>query len=582
MKRFAFLLSALLCIDYASAQVAQWLVPPEYDDIVIPRNANVIVARQGYNHHIWNMDGKCIEKVTDDLYPYSEGYAVSTKTESADITAIYDANGQKTPITDPLQLGWGYTSFHDGFLLVHDGHYFYYMDFEGGVDPTAYYRAYPFSHGYAATFTFENMRKMKDPVYRLLNTELQPVQLSFEGKPLRTGDIEFISSVSDKGKAVVVAKGKLYYFDAATAELSPLLPPDDTNLKNQAHLDGSLDESLKSRGDSLQVLTAKSGKSRLTVTFDAITLKPTVVKSEVNELSLSDGNVTRSRGSLIKGVRDDATRKYALQLNGNEILPPQFDAVDKCEGDNAWVVVDNRMGLLRVHSDGRFSLVFNNGEDMGIRHKHFYTTLRLNMPSYVDAQATSIEIDPETGCSIDKATKEAKNTNEGSYVQYRCALTCPPDVGDEPQEYSYPAYIIYQGLRTPMTTATGKAWHSKYFTVDVNEKEVTLQHNTLSFTVNVSAERLQDEDVVPFIPSLATDDMRYDMEKVSDTRYKCKVYDLKPGRNNIIVRVEEEGCPPADYTFEVDNTPKTQGNKVTMTKKQVTTPKQPAKPVLRI
>jgi hypothetical protein len=248
--------------------------------------------------------------------------------------------------------------------------------------------------------------------------------------------------------------------------------------------------------------------------------------------------------------------------------------------------MNDKLGLLRVNADDHFTFRINDNEDIGFRHKHFNTTIRLNMPAYINAEETSIEIDPQSGCNIDKRTKVAKNNSDGSYVQYDCKLVCPQNVGDEAMVVSYPAYIVYQGLRTPMTVASGKAWHSKYFAVDVNEQEVSLSGSTLSFVVNVVAERLPGEEVYPFIPSLATDNLTFEMEKVTDTRYKCKVFNLKRGRNNIIVRVTEEGCPPADYTFEVDYSPQVeQGKKnVTMTKKKVTTPTPatPTKPVLRI
>ena len=149
MKQIACLLFSLLTIGTANAQVAQWLVPPEYDQIEVSPENNVILAQQGFNHHIWDMNSHCLAKVSDDLYPFSDGYAVTTTPETADITAVYDLEGKKTVIKDRVQLGWGYPLFHDGFLLVNDGNYFYYMDSEGGFDPTPYYQAYPFSHGYA-------------------------------------------------------------------------------------------------------------------------------------------------------------------------------------------------------------------------------------------------------------------------------------------------------------------------------------------------------------------------------------------------------------------------------------------------
>lgn len=590
MKRFTSILFSLLCIGYAQAQVVQWLVPPEYDFIAMPSSdeGNLIVAQQGFNHHLWTMDGKCVAKISDDLFPYSEGFAVATEPETANLTAIYDARGNKTSVSDyGLQVGWGYTSFHDGFLLVHDGNYFYYMDPNGGVDETPYYRAYPFSHGYAVVYSFANMKKLKDPFWLLLNVDLQSVPLVYEGKEFRTDDIEFISSVSDKGQAIVVAKGKLYNFNAATKEMTPFMATEeDTNIKNQGRLDGSFEESFHQKGDSCFVMKAKCGKSRVTINFDAMTYRPISISSDQGERILKNGAASNGgRSSALRGVKDNATGKFALYIGDNELLPAQLDMVEKCIGNDAWVIFNNKTGLLRVHPDDHFTFSFNDDNPVAFRHKHSKTNIRLNMPAYVDANATSIEIDPNTGCDIDKRTKEAKNSSDGSYVQYSCMLDCPSDITQNYKDLVYPAYIVYQGLRTPMTQATGMGWHSKYFTVNVNEKEIKMTGNTITFNVDIRADRIPGEEVYPFVPSLATEGLRYVMKNISDTRYECTVYELKKGVNNIIVRVEEEGCPPSDYTFEVSYTPQapqTQHKVVIKKREEATPPPPPARPVLRI
>ena len=588
MKRPTCILFTLLGLGYANAQVAQWLVPPEYDWIEVSPENNVILAQQGFNHHIWDMNGKCLAKVSDDIFPFSDGHAVTTTPETANITAVYDLEGNKTAIKDRVQLGWGYPLFHDGFLLVNDGNYFYFMDAEGGIDPQPYYQAYPFSHGYASCFTFANLRKMKDPMRMLIDTDLEPIPLSWEGKLLSADDIEFISSVSDEGVGIIVYKGKLFYFDAATAELSPVLPlTGDTNIKNQARMDGDITKAITQIDDSTKMMSGKCGKARLALNINAITLRPISMKiGEEERLFQKDLTQTDTPTSL-KGVKNLTTGKYALHIGNNEILPPQFDGVEQLKGNTALVTMNDKLGLLRINANDSLVVKINGGTAIGFRHKRFNTTIRLDLPSYIDANATSIEIDPQTGCNIDKASKVAKNSNEGNYLQYNCTLHCPHNVSDDAMEISYPAYIVCEGLHLPVMMAKGKAWHSKYFAVDVNEQDVSLSGSTLSFTVNVDAERLPGEEVYPFIPSLVTDNLQFEMEKVTDTRYKCKVYNLKQGHNNIIVRVEEEGCPPADYTFEVDYSPRVeQGQKnVTMTKKKKATtppPTTPTRPVLRI
>ena len=567
----------MLSLGYANAQVAQWLVPPEYDDIeVLPEN-NVILAQQGFNRHIWDMNSKCLAKVSDDLYSFSEGYAVSTRPETAYVTAIYDTTGKKTDIKDRVQLGWGYPFFHDGFLLISDGNYFYYMDPEGGVEPKPYYHAYPFSHGYAACFTFAQLHKMKDPINILLDTDMEPVELGWGGKEFAANDINFISSVGDDGTGIVVHKEKLYYFDAATAELSPVLPlSGDTNIKNQARADdGDIAKILVQIDDSTKMMTGKCGKNHFNIKFDAITHKPlSMTMGEEERIFEKKATTQTSSPTTLKEVKDEVSGKYALYLGFEEILPPQIDEVNRIDGNTALVTMNDKLGLLRVNANDRFHFVINDDKDMGFRHKYFNTKIRLNMPAYINAEETSFEIDPESGCYIDKLSKVARNNTDGSYVEYKCKLECPYNITEDPRTVIYPVNIVYQGLRTREMDVRGKAWHSKYFAVTVDEKDVVLSGSKLTFIVKIETERESDTEVYPFHPSLVSDELEYEMTKIMDTRYECTVPELKKGKNIIVVRVEEEGCPPSDYAFDVTYEPPTRQkqHKVTVVAQPKPTP----------
>ena len=574
MKHIACLLFALLSMGFTKAQVAHWLVPPQHDWIDLPAGSNIIVARQGADYTLWNYEGKCVENVKGNLFPYHEGHAIAIEPGTTTLVAIYDADGNKKSVEDKnLQLGSDDTIFKSGYLLVHNGEYFFYMDATGEIKSQPFIRAYPFSKGYASCFTYENLDRMKKPLYQLIDKDLQSAPMVWQGKQFKPNDIELISSVNDEGIAIVAAKGKLFYFNVDNRELTPILPSaEDTNVKNQARYPGEIENSFIVINDTTAILTARCGKNLANITFNTKTFTPIRVNIGKEERVFKREAIAAvEEPSPLCAVRDSISNLTALYIGNKEVLPDQFDEIRCCIGDKAIASINDKFGLLQVNANDDFIFRLNNDQAIGFRHKNYSSTIRLDMPTYIDSEDAHIEIDSSTGCLIDKVSKSVKNTAEGNCIVYNCLLTCPHDIGDTPELIGYPAYIAYQGLRTPMKIVGGKAWHSKYYNVDINDHDISINSDTITFVINVSADRLPGEDVYHFIPTLVTDSLDYKIDKVSDMRYKCKVYNVKEGQNNIIVQIKEEGCPPADYDFELEYikpTAKSQDNVTIVRKKK--------------
>ncbi len=581
MKRLISFLSVALFAVSGHAQVAQWLIPPVYDKVTMPVGANIIVTDSLNSKTIWTTNGIRLETTTDDMYAYSDGHIVVTLEDQPYITTIYDRNGSSYPIED-YQLGWGYPYFHDGHLLVFDGKYFQYMNGEGEVNQQQFATAYPFSAGFAAIYTYENMRKEKSPYFALIDKDLQPITFQLEGKAVSRDDVEFVSSVNDEGLAVVVIKRKLYYFHADTQELTPLYATaDETNPKNQARLDGDMNSSYVNAEDSA-MLRAKCGKNGMAIiTFDGTTLRPLAITHDGSrhEYRLKEAPQHNLAAKLNR--MQGANGKIGLYWDGKEMLPPQFEKVPLCYEDKAIVLVGRKYGLLQMHREDDFSIRLNKGEPIGFRHKRFDTSIRVDMPPYVSAAETVIEVSPETGCRIDKISRQTKETSYGNYTQYECELDIPSGLTEDVTPLTYPAYVVYQGLQSTALTAEGTAWHSKYYNVDINDDDYSIAGGNLSLTFNVSAERLPGETVYPHEARIQAEGLQAEItERVSETRYKCKVYNLREGMNTITVQILEEGCPPANYNFDVNyQKPASHAGpqKVTITKKPRAT--KPATPV---
>ena len=193
----------------------------------------------------------------------------------------------------------------------------------------------------------------------------------------------------------------------------------------------------------------------------------------------------------------------------------------------------------------------HNGKDIAFRHKDVATTIKLELPVIISADKCRFDIDEKHGCIIDKISLETKNTENGNYVQYNCNLTIPDSLPDVITEIQYPVQITYDGLKYPIVPIKTKAWHYKYINVDLDETETTLEQGNVSFTINISADKQPGENDYPFEVEIKTDSLQTELAKISETRYKCKLFALAEGINNVNINILENGCPPSVFPFEI-------------------------------
>ena len=91
-----------------------------------------------------------------------------------------------------------------------------------------------------------------------------------------------------------------------------------------------------------------------------------------------------------------------------------------------------------------------------------------------------------------------------------------------------------------------KAWHSKYFNIDIVNHELKTGKDgaSVEFIVEIKLDNSSEGDYFKKI-NIITDSLLYpESEKLTDTRYRCTVYDLVEGINYITIEIIEDGCPP--------------------------------------
>lgn len=574
MKRLFLLISFLALANFAQAQIAKWLIEPLYDNIYMASGIDAILTDSANTKTLWSYEGKRLATTTNEIFEFRENLSVSTVPGTANIACVFNSNGESIKIAN-CNVTHAYPYYSCGKLLVQEGMYYRFAGVDGSINGGKYTKAYPYFNGYASCQTFLNIEKQKDPYLLLVNKNEEMVQFSYNGKNFGTDDVEFISSVNDENLAIVVIKHKLYKFNGTDGSLSPVFVSEDkTNLKNQAKLDGNLNQCYSKVDENTSVLTAKCGKNgEISFEFDnMLRLVSVTTNGEVKRCSVKKEEKKEFTSPLRMDTKGNL---YGICWDSEEMLPAQFDKLSTCFGNKAFVQLKGKFGMLVIDKDAKFSLKINKGNDVAFLHQKFETVVRVDMPTYILSDKTYLEIDPSCGIELDKTSREKKNTENGNFVEYNCVLNIPDNLPDEIEEISYPIQVVYNGLKSPVINHKINAWFYKKFEVEEDESLRHVECGTLTFVFNIKNAQL-DGSIVKFDVSVLADTLSVQREdKMSETRYKYKVDGLNEGINNIVVQILEQGCPPAIFPFEVEyhkpvektNTTQAEQEKVVITKK---------------
>ncbi len=146
-------------------------------------------------------------------------------------------------------------------------------------------------------------------------------------------------------------------------------------------------------------------------------------------------------------------------------------------------------------------------------------------------------------------------------------LSIPDSLPDVLTDIQYPMQITYDGLTYPTVPLHAKAWHYKYINVDLMDSETAVNKGNLSFTFNIAADKPPGEYDYPLDESVHTDSLPTQLEKISETRYKCNISALTDSINSINIKIMEEGCPPYVFPFDIIYKPTKGKENITIQKK---------------
>lgn len=554
MKKILLIILGMAPALGMTAQLPKWVIPPVNDTIFVKEDNCLLQTAEGRKSSLWTMDGNKVYSTDNTIQSFSDGVAAVTSSDNT-IVGIVDSEGKFTAIPT-VSVAFGDPTFHDGYLAVNDGENIVYYKKDGRkADFPQAIKAYPFHRGYAPYLAYDQPDKKKDARYGYYKADGQPfptyVYSNGESKYVEPKNIEFLSAVGSNGKGVGVIKGKLYWFNPENETFEPMLWGDgDSEKKRHLSLAEDYEKYFRYLPLDGAVIQAKYGKNQFAeLRFDD-KLVPVYFNFGGEEMKFS---APQKQASVYKsGISSFGERQFGLSLDNRKALPEQFDKVGLCNGNRAMVKKDGKWGVVEIHPDLDFSLRINKGDDVAFRHQKFETQIRLDFPAAISSKDARIEIPDSTGCILDKTSRETKDTESGNFLTYNCTLNIPQSLPDTITTITYsPVSISYDGLKLFDVALPIKAWHLKYYNVDPIESETMIANGVASFTININAQRIAGEGDYSFEAKVEADSVAVEYEKLSETRYKYFVSNLKEGENILNILVIEKGCPPSVFPFEI-------------------------------
>lgn len=559
MKKLLLLLSGVVSAFAANAQLPKWVLPPTCDTIFVKVDEKLLQTMNHGESSLLTMDGKKLYSTDHQILPYKEGVATIIDPLARKIVGLVDIKGNFKELPD-VGIAFDNPYFEDGILTaISEGKIAYFRDSGNKVGVPFAVMSYPFHRGYAPYLTYDQIEKRKDPHYGYYKANGGKIHYTItrngETKDVDPKNIEFLSGIGSNGKGVGVINGRLYWFLPETETFEPFLWGDDSSEKKR-HL--SLAAGYEGYFTNLPtdsvLIQAKYGKNQLAyLTFDNELVPKSFTFDDGGSVQFPEkksGSVDYT--SKIYGYKDTGSGLYGIAYNNKKVLPAQFQNVGLKYGDNAFVKQNGKWGILKIVPGMDFTLKMNKGENVPFRHQKYETQVRLDFPAAISAKDARIEIPENTGCVLDKTSRVTKDTDGGNFVTYDCVLNIPDSLSDEMVTVTYkPVSVTYDGFRLFDDSISVKAWHFKHYNVDPIESETAIADGVATFTVNVNYQKNSGERDYHFNVFIEADSVIVESEKLSETRYKYLVSNLQEGANSLSVIVQEDGCPPSSFPFEL-------------------------------
>lgn len=559
-KMFVGVIMACLSLS-VQAQIAKWLVRPNYDSIEMTDNGLLKVVSNG-KIGLLNKDGKeVLPQEYDSITAFKEDRALLFK--NGKLYGITDSYGRISILQgEEYRLPAGVTRFYSGLLLVMQNNQYFYLNTEGTQVFGPFAEAYPFFDGYALVKPYVDYRKNpNETYYDFINVEGVPFVLQDEDKE----DISFMSSFHN-GSAIIAIKKRFYTIDSENCKLTPISIDSTFNKKSLVVSSGK--EIPVVKGEEGYSVGAKNGK----FIFDQfMRLKSMELSGKDPIVCKFPSETERTYASVFSGLSKG--NRCGLIFNGKELLPPQFDEILHLEGNLAIVKADGKCGVITVDSDNNFLFKLNNNENIGFNHQYYDAKLTTLMPPYIKCASATVASHSED-CEIQIESRTESENVEGNTLTYNCRLSIPKDLTDTLTAHDYFYSLRYDGLVSIPYKVTISEWYVKYYEVNLSNTNFSISsvNDTISVEFDLIKTDVARNDESNYFKNVEVVASNFSeqpiLNKITENHYIFHLFGIDQERINFSVKITEIGCPSIEYPFEmvfVKPKPRERNKKTTVT-----------------
>lgn len=555
------LLFSILCLCMAlgsRAQVASWKVLPTMDEISLDAVNKVFVGKSGDSTYVWDKDGRQLVGTDCRVTAFREDCCLHLNREDGGVYGFTTIKGEYRRMASKgddcrytVDEHFPYFSF--GLLLVRDTEdgLYYYVNKQGKVVSEGYQKAYPFMMRHASVVAFKDAEKKKGSVVKLINTRFEDVEFTRNGKNLKEGAFDFISSISPEHLALCLDGKNFYVYDSSNTLDDECVRYSTDNSSDKKTFVNLVDKVFAPVPTDDGGFTVSTDQGMMTFDSNGVLVSADWLKPRRQADSKPNNLDVR-----LKAVSEDGM--MGLMWNGNGdygmVMPSQFEEVGDIMERMAVVKLNGKCGIVEVDNLHSVSIKLNNDQPLEFTHGTAECVMAIDIPGRVYADDIQ-EVRSTAGllCVADLSRIKRISSNDVSRFTVPCKVRVPKEVSAEVSQHECVFSVKYQGLVAMPSKSGLQAQYRAPYTVALSSP--VLDKDTVRFDLDVICEG-ESSELYNYEAKVVSDaSVACEVKPFSSSRFSIAVSNVKAGETQFDIVVNEEDCPAVVIPYLLTYTP---------------------------